>query len=380
MAIEGPPRELGIQDVLQLLDLTRKTGVLTVRSERLNDEVVIHFVDGRIIAAMHRSSLRRLGQQLLRAGKLTDRELERALEIQREDPSQRMGRILLEMGSVTVAELERQLLFQIEESIYDLMGWDEGHFIFEEAADIEPEISEVAVRVPVSSLLMEGARRIDEWSRLESKIPDAGWVPVLVSVDQTGATPLDLRPGEWEGLAEIDGERDLRQLAADLGLSGFELAKIIYGLIGLGVVHLVERAPALSDIDLAEAKAEAIALYEAGDYVTVAQRLRELQLANPGEADLILMEGRALVAQGRYRAATEAFARAVELDPLSAEAHDQLGIAALRIGDFDRVIEAWNSFLRLSPDPERSESVARGLAAAEILRQLLATGEGERDE
>jgi hypothetical protein len=291
-----------------------------------------------------------------------------------------MGRILLEMGSVTVAELERQLLFQIEESIYDLMGWDEGHFIFEEAAGIEPEISEVAVRVPVSSLLMEGARRIDEWSRLESKIPDAGWVPVLVSVDQTGATPLDLRPGEWEVLAEIDGERDLRQLAADLGLSGFELAKIIYGLIGLGVVHLVERAPALSDIDLAEAKAEAIALYEAGDYVTVAQRLRELQLANPGEADLILMEGRALVAQGRHRAATEAFARAVELDPLSAEAHDRLGVAALRIGDFDRVVEAWNSFLRLSPDPERSEAVAHGLAAAEILRQLLAPGEGERDE
>jgi hypothetical protein len=374
MAIEGPLREFGIQDVLQLLDLARKTGVLTVRSERLNDEAQINFDQGQIVGVTHRWSLRQLGQQLRRSGKVTERELERALELQREDPSRRLGAILLEMGSVSAAELRRQLLFQLEESIYDLMGWEEGHFRFEEVDAAGWGWGEVEVRVRVDSLLMEGARRIDEWSRLESKIPDAGWVPVLVPPDQMGASPLDLRPGEWEVLAEIDGERDLRQLAVDLGQSSFDLAKVVYGLLGLGVVQLVERALPLSDADLEDAVAESVALYDAGNYEVVTQRLRELQIADPGRADLILLEGRALVAQGRYRAAAEAFARAVELDPLSAESHYLLGMAAVRIGDFDRVVSAWDAFLRLSADPTRVAEVESGLGAARTLHQLLISG------
>jgi tetratricopeptide (TPR) repeat protein len=371
MAIEGPLRELGIQDVLQLLDLARKTGILTVRSERFNDEVVITFDQGQIVGVARRLSPRRLGQLLLRSGKLTERELARALALQREDPSQRLGRILLELGSVTEAELRRQLVFQLEESVYELMDWDEGHFRFEEGPAPLSSGSEDAVRVRVESLLMEGARRIDEWSRLEAKVPDSGWVPVLVPSEQMGGAPLDLRPGEWEVLAEIDGERDLRHLAADLGRSSFDLAKIIYGLIGMGVVHLVERALPISESDLEDALAEVDALYGAGEYDGVIQRLRELQLAEPGRGDLILLEGRALVALGRYRAATEAFARAAELDPLSAEAHDLLGMAAARTGDFDRVVDAWDSFLRLSSDPARMAEVEQGLTAARTLHQTL---------
>lgn len=374
MAIEGTLREFGLQDVLQLLDLARKTGVLQVRSERHNDEAVIHFEQGQIVGATHRWSLRRLGQQLLRAGKLTERELERALEVQRSAPGQRLGWILLEMGSVTEVELRRQLIFQLEESIYDLMGWDEGHFRFEEREPGGRVGGVVEVRVRVDSLLMEGARRIDEWSRLESKIPDASRVPVLVSPEQMGHAPLDLRPGEWEVLAEIDGERDLRQLAADLGRSSFDLAKIVYGLIGIGVVYLEDRALPLSQRDLEAALAEARTLYEGGEYEEVVERLQALQLAEPGRADLIILEGRSLVAQGRYRAATEAFARAAELDPLSAEAHHLLGLTAARIGEFERAAGAWDAFLRLSAEPGRRVSVQRGIAAARMLDQLLTEG------
>lgn len=376
MAIEGSLREFGLQDVLQLLDLSRKTGVLHIRSERHNDEAVIYFADGHIVGATHRWSLRRLGQQLLRAGKLTERELERALEVQRSAPDQKLGWILLEMGSVTEAELRRQLIFQLEESIYDLMEWEEGHFRFEEHESSGRAGGAVEVRVRVDSLLMEGARRIDEWSRLESKIPDANRVPILVSPDEMGNAPLDLRPGEWEVLAEIDGERDLRQLAADLGRSSFDLAKIVYGLIGIGVVYLEEKAAPLSKSDLEAALEEAETLFGEGEYEAVIERMQELQLTDPGRADLIVLEGRALVAQKRYRAATEAFARAAELDPLSAEAHHYLGLTAARIGDFERAESAWDAFLRLSTDPERRAFAQRGLAAARLLDQLLAMGLG----
>src|SRR5690606_29348690 len=136
MAIEGPLKELSIQDVLQLLDLAHKTGVLTVRSDRWNDEAIIHFSKGTIIFAVRRRSTRRLGQLLIRAGKLTQRELDRALEIQRANPTRRLAEVLLEMGSIAEDVLEQQLRFQMEETVYEVMAWTEGYFKFEERADM----------------------------------------------------------------------------------------------------------------------------------------------------------------------------------------------------------------------------------------------------
>ena len=51
MAIEGPLRELGIHDVFQLLDLSRKTGTLAVTSELRDNEGTVHFRNGRVVAA-----------------------------------------------------------------------------------------------------------------------------------------------------------------------------------------------------------------------------------------------------------------------------------------------------------------------------------------
>lgn len=370
MAIEGPLKELSLQDVLQLLELARKTGVLMVRTERLNDEAVVHFERGLITSAMRQRSLRRIGQQLLRAGKLTERELERALEIQRRSPGQRLGRVLLEMGSVSEEELKRHLRFQIEETIYDLMAWDEGHFRFEEQGAIE--YGDPEVRIRVESLLMEGARRIDEWTRLESRIPSVDSVPALAPTEEGGA-PLELHPEEWEVLAEIDGERDLRQMAADLGRSSFDVAKIVFGLVSTGVVQVQERPSRLSERELETAVREVERLLAARDFETAGRLASELQASYPERAELAMLEGRALTAQGRMRAATEAFARAVGIAPLLVDAHYHLGFAAARIGDLERAARAWGSYLRLSSDGNRCTAVAQALSAAQALNQVLAT-------
>ncbi|MBI4409401.1 MAG: DUF4388 domain-containing protein [Gemmatimonadetes bacterium] len=370
MPIEGSLKELGIQDVLQLLELARKSGVLNVRSERLGDEAVVHFERGEIIFAMRRQSMRRLGQQLLRAGKVTERELDRALELQRQTPERRLAEILLEMGSVTEEELERQLRFQLEETVYDVMAWEEGRFRFEERADFARE--RVAVRVRVESLLMEGARRIDEWTRLESRVPSVNSVPVLAPVGDEGAT-LDLRPDEWEVLAEIDGARDLWQLAADLGRSTFDVAKIIYGLVSTGVVQVQEQAHMpMQEVDAAVREVER--LLAQGESEAAARLAAELETANPERAELALLTGRALAAQGRMRAATEAFARAAALDPLSAAAHYHLGFAAVRIGEMERAARAWDTFLRLSPNGAERLMVGHALAAVRALNSILEKG------
>ncbi|MBI3081483.1 MAG: DUF4388 domain-containing protein, partial [Gemmatimonadetes bacterium] len=214
--------------------------------------------------------------------------------------------------------LERQLRFQLEETIYDLMGWQEGQFRFEETSDLPR--GRVAVRVRTESLIMEGARRVDEWGRLESKIPSLEAIPVLAPADEREAPPLELSGEEWEVLAEVDGERDLRQIAAHLGRSSFEIAEIVYRLVSAGVV-----------------------------------RVQQHPVEHPEE---------------------RLGARATELEPGSAEAHYHLGFAAVRTGELDRAAQAWHTFLRLAPKGQRPRSVTRALAAVEELTQILARAPG----
>lgn len=369
MAIEGPLKELSIQDVLQLLDLAHKTGVLTVRSESLDDEAIVHFSKGAIVFAVRRRSTRRLGSLLIRSGKLTQRELDQALELQRKDPTRRLAEILLEMGSITEEELERQLKFQMEETIYEIMAWDEGYFRFEERAEVAQH--RLLARVKVESLLMEGARRIDEWTRLEAKIPSSEAVPVLSPLKEGESTPLELRADEWEVLAEIDGERDVAGLAADLGRSSFEVAKIIYGLVSAGVVQVRERRGAMPEGELQSAIGQVVQLLKEGKLDDAERIANELEQAYPESPELALLSGKTLTAQGRIRAATEAFARAVSLDPLLADAHLALGFSAVRTGELKRAAEAWSTFLRLSPNGGGGAMVAQALTHVRALDQIL---------
>jgi tetratricopeptide (TPR) repeat protein len=369
MAIEGPLAELSIQDVLQLLELAHKTGVLTVRSDRMNDEAIIHFTRGAIVFAVRRRSTRRLGQLLIRAGKLTQRELDRALEIQRSDATRRLAEILLEMGSVSEEELERQLRFQMEETIYEVMPWDEGYFKFEEKTELGDQ--RLLARVRVESLLMEGARRIDEWTRLESKVPSPEAIPMMSVNADREMTPLELRADEWEVLAEIDGERDVRSLAADLGRSAFDVAKTIYGLVSTGVLEVTERHNRIPELELRRACDEVEGLMRDGR-VDEAQKLAsQLETSYPERAELAVLSGRTLVAQNRMRAATEAFTRAVGVDPLAADGHYLLGFAAIRTGELERATKAWETYLRLAPNGEPRQLASQALSALRALSQIV---------
>src|SRR6266436_3043561 len=216
MPIEGPLRELGIHDVFQLLDLSRKTGVLRVTSELRHNAGTISFEGGAIIFAEIRSNPHPLGALLLRTGKITEADLERARDMQeRQGDGRRLGEILVSLGALTPRELERQVRFQIEEVVFEVMSWREGYFSFSEGAPTELP-TDAVVRIPTEALLMEGARRIDEWSRIEGRIPHLGVVPMLAPPQEASEGELDLLPPEWEMLAMIDGERDVRGIASEL--------------------------------------------------------------------------------------------------------------------------------------------------------------------
>jgi hypothetical protein len=238
MAIEGPLRELGIHDVFQLLDLSRKTGKLTVTSVLRDNQGTVYFDRGAVISAFIRSNPHRLGELLLRAGKITEGDLTRLREQQRREGDVRqLGAILVDAGALSRKELERQVRIQVEEVVFEMMSWREGNFSFEEGA-VADAPTEADIKISTESLLMEGARRIDEWSLIEGKVAHLGVIPVLATVEVDHAGALDLLPREWEVLAGIDGVRDLREIASVSAMSEFDVARVMYGLVTTGIVEL----------------------------------------------------------------------------------------------------------------------------------------------
>ncbi|HEX5724043.1 MAG TPA: DUF4388 domain-containing protein [Longimicrobiaceae bacterium] len=374
MAIEGPLRELALPDVFQLLDLSRKTGTLTVQREARHRPAVVRFDRGAVVGAELGEGHERIGHLLLRAGKVTERHVEQARRSQQKRPGVPIGALLVEQGVVSAEEVARHLRFQIQEAVFELMQWKDGYFRFEEGPP--PANGAVSVRVPTESLLMEAARRIDEWSTLESKIPNMGVVPALVADAADGPT-LDLHPTEWEVLAEIDGTRPLKAIAVALGRSEFDVAKIAFGLVATGVVAIQEDRPReaaapVADRPLRDALGEARLAMSDGHADRARRILDDLARAHPDRAEVYVLLAEAQRRLGRWAEAVLSLGRAASLDPLAAPVHYHLGFAAARTGDFHRAHEAWDTYLRLEDgDAGRRGNAARARDAAAALLAAL---------
>ena len=237
MAIEGPLQDIGIHDVFQLLDLARKSGRLKVRSTARDNEGRVYFDKGAVVHATMRDNPHTLGALLRKAGKISDHELEAASTAQRDGDSRLLGEILVAHGAVTRRDVEKYMRLQIENVVFDLFSWNEGTFSFADGTDDDVQM-DASIRVSIESLLMEGARRSDEWSRMNDRIPGAHVVPRLAQPREESDSYIDLRPAEWEVLTLIDGRHSLRDIAAELAVSEFEVAKTTYGLLSTELIEI----------------------------------------------------------------------------------------------------------------------------------------------
>src|SRR4051812_27777355 len=234
MALEGPLKEFHIQDVFQLLDLGRKSGVLRVTSELRQTSGTVSFDRGGVVAASLANS-QPLGARLVRLGKISEQDLDRARALQESGDPRRLGDILVANGVVARRELDRQLKGQVEDTIFQLLGWSEGYFRFEDGAPCEAMV-ESPVRIPTEALLMEAARRHDEWSRIEAKVPHLRVVPRLPPPDTPSTGKWDLLPLEGGVWAGGGGEKDLHALASARGRWEFAVARTVSALSAAGVI------------------------------------------------------------------------------------------------------------------------------------------------
>ena len=185
MAIKGSLKEASLPDVLQLLAMGKKTGCLAV-THRSNFGYIF-FEKGRICYASIVNRRDRLGDLLVKNSVISQEQLEAAVAAQSKGRDKRIGELLVEHGSLTREELHQYVRRQIEEAVYFLFTWMQGTFNFE--ADVHPEEQDLLVSINPESLLLEGARRMDEWNLVEKKIPSSPPWPAPLR-----QSPFALRP------------------------------------------------------------------------------------------------------------------------------------------------------------------------------------------
>ncbi|HEX9094294.1 MAG TPA: DUF4388 domain-containing protein [Coriobacteriia bacterium] len=236
MALRGNLRDFSLPDVFQLVTLSGKTGVLRIK--RSDAEGSVWFRDGAVFFAQSDWQREPLGTRLVAAGRLTPNALTRALDIQRGEPAggRRLGGILVDEGYVSDKVLEAFVQEQIQDTIFDLFRWDEGDFDFE-PLEVVPE-EDIGLSVSIENVVMEGSRRLEEWTRIKKKIPSMEIVFKMATAPGEGTFDISLKPTEWNLLLKVDGTRSVAELAREMNRTDFEVARIIYGLFSAGLLEV----------------------------------------------------------------------------------------------------------------------------------------------
>jgi hypothetical protein len=244
MGLEGTLRAFSLGDIFQVLGLQRKSGVLIVENEE--DVITISFLGGQIVSAeskKHRQD-NQIGKLLLRAGRLNESELARALELQKET-QQRLGFLLIRERMVTPEDLKEALRLQIFRTLQRAFQWADGSFRFSQEGQIEYDADHMAP-VPTESVLMEAAQIHDELPRLKEKIrsndlvfrraPDKEQLRLVSGSEPQEEGTLSASRAEQETWRWIDGRRPVSQILETAFLSDFDVLKGLVDLLERGLI------------------------------------------------------------------------------------------------------------------------------------------------
>jgi len=264
MALEGTLRDFSFADILQLISLQRKTGVLTLKNEA--NVVTISFLDGCLVGAssLNQHTEDRIGLILLKKGEVTRSELEAALRRQ-EETLQRLGRILIDHHLVSKEVVREALEQQILQIVFRVFRWSDGDYHFSQETDVDYD-RDLMRPMAADSIIMEGARMTDEWPFIDQRIQDRDAVYVMVDPDRhlevreegegddfddlsfgfsespDRPAPADIgddrvSPRQMTVYRIVDGRRSVEELILESPLIEFETCKAIADLLDRGFIR-----------------------------------------------------------------------------------------------------------------------------------------------
>jgi hypothetical protein len=275
MALQGTFQDFGLPDILQLISMQRKTGILTVNSD--HETVRIVFFEGAIIDAdaEPRRMEDRLGYTLVRTGRLTPEQLRRALGVQQQT-LKKLGLVLLDLKFIDEKTLKEALEIQITQTIFRTFRWKSGTYHFENRDDIQVD-PRLHVVLSTDNVLMEGVQIVDEWPIIQKRIPDMQMVfrprvPKEVIEVQEESTDIDfhfgrggpesaaqatetvtMTPEAFRVFALVDGRNTVQDIIDQSPLPEFTVLKYLFDFSNRGLIEPVRRVSEQTVVEVEEA-------------------------------------------------------------------------------------------------------------------------------
>ncbi|HID31826.1 MAG TPA: tetratricopeptide repeat protein [bacterium (Candidatus Stahlbacteria)] len=345
MAIKGSLSEASLSDVIQMICTSKKTGCLSLTDGTNFGTIFIS--EGKIMLAKLTPHKRQIGDILLQMGKITEEQLHQALDVQEKNRDKKLGAILIEIGAITDDDLRLPLKLQTEDAIFTMLLWNTGFFSFE--PDLHPAPDELMLDIPYEGLLIDSARRIDEWKEIEDKLPPKE----TILVRKKSVVQLDLTEDEYNVLNLIDDKRSLDEVISMSPLPTLETCKAVHVLFTAGLIDAVE--PKREDV-AARAKERynvGLAFYKTGMHKEAIQEFLRVIELTPEDKKARFYLSLAYYRCGESETAIDHLAKIGEEPPVLFN----LALSYYRIGELEEALSILNKLKETEPDSTRLLSI-----------------------
>ena len=227
-------QEFPLHKILIGLHDAKKTGTLTVKTPVFIKKIYLD--KGEVIFAASNWKDDRLGEVLLKAGKITLQQYEESVRVLKMT-GKKQGTILVELGYLSPKDLFWWVKYQVKEAIYSLFPVEYAEYGFVQGEVPQKEI--LTLKINLGSLIYEGLKRIDSFTRIKRELPDFRY-PLSISIGTSSLFEgIELNPLQKSILSLIDGKRSIIELVdhASADASSFEVLKSLYVLWFMGVLE-----------------------------------------------------------------------------------------------------------------------------------------------
>ena len=236
MALKGNLRDFSTTQLLNLINLARKTGTLSIQSN--GDSAQMSFREGKLIYAFMGSEAdHHLAQILHHAGKLSEDQARIIQARARGTSDKQLGHMLIQRGHITQSDIIQSVRQNVLDTVYKLFTWAEGLFRFE--ANALPSPGHITIPIDLESVIMEGSRRLKEWEILQEELPNLDICLHFTDRPDARLQNINLTVEEWRVVSFVNPRNSIRQIARANNLSDFEIRRIVYGMLQAGLVEII---------------------------------------------------------------------------------------------------------------------------------------------
>jgi hypothetical protein len=235
MALKGNLRDFSITQLLNLINLARKSGTLIVEIPR--EFALVSFRDGKLAYSQIGKNENGLATILYRAKKLSPAQHKLIKTRAGNMSDKELGLLLINANYISQKDILTSLEIEYIGVLKSLFNWMEGMFRFEN--NVLPPDEKITLKISLENIIIEGSRQLKELEQLQDEIPSLEIAVKFADRPGTNIKNVNLSVDEWRVVSYINPKNSLRQIANTTRLNDLEIRRIIYSLLQAGLIELI---------------------------------------------------------------------------------------------------------------------------------------------